>query len=74
MRYLISILSLFVISSISAQDTINQKDAQGLRQGKWIFYGKDRPESGISAEGKVEEGILLRIEVYKQGVCQPQEK
>lgn len=26
------------------------------KQGKWIYYGKDRPEAGIPAEGKVEEG------------------
>jgi antitoxin component YwqK of YwqJK toxin-antitoxin module len=33
----------------------NQSDGKG-KQGKWIYYGKDRPESGIPAEGKVEEG------------------
>lgn len=37
------------------QDDINKKDANG-KQGKWIYYGKDRPEAGIPPEGKVEEG------------------
>lgn len=36
-------------------DTINQRDSNG-KQGHWIYYGRDRPESGIPANGKVEEG------------------
>jgi antitoxin component YwqK of YwqJK toxin-antitoxin module len=35
---------------------LNQKDRDGLKQGHWIYYGKDKPESGIPADGKVEEG------------------
>jgi len=35
---------------------INQKDDEGKKQGHWIYYGKDRPESGIADSGKVEEG------------------
>lgn len=38
------------------QDGTGTKDAQGRKQGKWIYYGKDRPDSGIPPEGKVEEG------------------
>ena len=26
------------------------------KNGHWVYYGKDRPESGIPPEGKVEEG------------------
>jgi len=34
----------------------NQKDAQGRKQGFWILWGKDKPEKGYPAEGKIEEG------------------
>lgn len=37
-------------------DKINQKDAAGKKQGKWIYYGKDRPQEGYPLEGKIEEG------------------
>jgi antitoxin component YwqK of YwqJK toxin-antitoxin module len=37
-------------------DKINQKDSQGRKQGKWIYYGKDRPQEGYPADGKIEEG------------------
>lgn len=36
-------------------DTLNRSDENG-KQGHWVFYGADRPESGIPPEGKVEEG------------------
>jgi antitoxin component YwqK of YwqJK toxin-antitoxin module len=38
-------------------DKINQKDAQGKKQGKWVYFGKDRPAEGYPADGKVEEGV-----------------
>lgn len=38
------------------QDGKGQVDAQGRKQGRWVYYGKDRPDSGIPPEGKVEEG------------------
>lgn len=34
----------------------NQKDENGNNQGYWIFYGKDLPERGSPADGKIEEG------------------
>lgn len=40
-------------------DTLNQKDAEGRKQGHWIYYGTDRPESGIAQDGKVEEGSYV---------------
>ena len=46
--------SLFHIHK--TQDEINKKDAEGKKQGKWIFFGKDRPAEGYPAEGKIEEG------------------
>lgn len=39
-------------------DTLNRSDENG-KQGHWIFYGADRPESGIPPEGKVEEGNFV---------------
>ena len=35
---------------------INKTDVEGKKQGKWIYYGKDRPDLGYPMEGKVEEG------------------
>lgn len=35
---------------------INQRDDNGRKQGKWIYFGKDRPTSGFPNEGKIEEG------------------
>lgn len=61
------ILSLFFVfvglffSSIAGIDPdqggeINQKDAQGRKQGVWVYFGKDRPTAGYPADGKIEEG------------------
>jgi len=47
-------------------DNINKKDEQGRKQGKWIIYGKDRPESGIPANGKIEEGKY--VDDRKEGI------
>jgi antitoxin component YwqK of YwqJK toxin-antitoxin module len=51
--------ALSLDGEIAQQDEskkINQKDKNGLKQGYWIYYGKDRPEAGIPPSGKVEEG------------------
>lgn len=59
-------LSNFAFSVGLDQDgPINQKDAKG-KQGKWIYFGKDRPELGIPATGKVEEGKF--VDDRKEGV------
>lgn len=42
--------------SIVQDDKINQKDAAGKKQGRWIYFGKDRPQEGYPMEGKIEEG------------------
>lgn len=52
--------------STDQDDKINQKDDQGRKQGKWIIYGKDRPETGIPATGKVEEGKY--VDDRKEGI------
>ena len=33
-----------------------QRDANGFKNGYWIFYGKDFPARGYAAEAKLEEG------------------
>ncbi len=38
---------------------INKTDEEGRKQGKWVYFGKDRPESGFPADGKIEEGPYI---------------
>jgi antitoxin component YwqK of YwqJK toxin-antitoxin module len=54
---------VFCASYVHAQ---NKKDVHGKRTGKWIYTGADKPSSGISKTGKVEEGIYL--EGRKEGI------
>lgn len=35
---------------------INVTDANGKKQGKWVYFGKDRPDLGFPVDGKIEEG------------------
>lgn len=59
MKQLIYIACFLFFSNGFGQDTLNHVDANGKKQGHWIYYGKDRPESGIPLEGKVEEGNYI---------------
>ncbi len=59
MKQLIYIAFLVFYSNGFGQDTLNVTDQDDKKQGHWIFYGKDRPESGIPLEGKVEEGNYI---------------
>ena len=43
-------------SMLIQDDKLNKTDGDGKKQGKWIYYGKDRPEEGYPAAGKIEEG------------------
>lgn len=43
-------------ASHTQDDKINQKDSEGKKQGRWIYFGKDRPQEGYPADGKIEEG------------------
>ena len=52
-HFLLYILLLFSVS-LSAQDTINQIDANGLKQGYWITYYKEKPEQ-IKEEGRYKD-------------------
>jgi antitoxin component YwqK of YwqJK toxin-antitoxin module len=45
-----------VLAEYNQDEKINQKDGEGKKQGRWIYFGKDRPQEGYPAEGKVEEG------------------
>ena len=36
----------------------NKKDKEGKRTGKWVFSGNDKPNSGVSPNGKAEEGYF----------------
>lgn len=64
--FFLSLMPLGWSSPLNDQDGLNQKDAEGRKQGKWIYYGKDRPESGIPATGKVEEGKY--VDDRKEGI------
>ncbi|HIP35958.1 MAG TPA: hypothetical protein EYG85_03795 [Crocinitomix sp.] len=56
--YSIEKLNNTVLSNeiVQGDGEINKKDAQGRKQGYWIIFGKDKPEKGYPAEGKIEEG------------------
>lgn len=48
--------SSFAFTIDDQGDPVNQKDKDGLKQGNWVFFGKDRPQAGFPEEGKIEEG------------------
>lgn len=57
MKIYLSILFIFLQIMVYCQvDTLNQIDENGLKQGYWIYFGKDRPDSHYSNDAKVEEG------------------
>ena len=51
------LMALMCLSVVG--DGVNQKDGEGRKQGKWIYFGKDRPQEGYPSEGKIEEGSYL---------------
>lgn len=65
----------FSFNQNTDQPEINQKDAEGKKQGKWVYFGKDRPAEGIPSDGKIEEGTFVDdrkegfwIKFYQDGV------
>lgn len=58
MKFCFVILAFCFIANIcfAQSDSVNRKDAAGLKQGYWIFYGKDLPERDYCYTCKVEEG------------------
>jgi antitoxin component YwqK of YwqJK toxin-antitoxin module len=37
----------------------NKRNSSGKREGKWVFTGKDLPQTGVSKDTKVEEGYYV---------------
>lgn len=63
---LLFFLSLGVLSSAQSDnkddepvDPINRVDENGLKQGYWVFLGKDQPEKGYPIDGKISEGEFI---------------
>lgn len=54
--FLLGNQQLLAVQVSDQNDNINQRSADGKKQGKWIYYGKDRPTEGFPAKGKIEEG------------------
>ncbi len=55
----IAFLFVFVQANASVfdqEDDVNKVDNKGRKQGRWIYFGKDRPSAGYPDEGKIEEG------------------
>lgn len=40
-------------------EPLNQVDENGLKQGVWVYFGKDQPEKGYPMDGKISEGGFL---------------
>lgn len=59
-------IPITLIGRSQTADTLNRRDELGRKQGHWIYYGKDRPESGVLPEGKVEEGNY--VDDRKEGI------
>ena len=74
MKYFILLTLLSITSLTFANDLItsahlnfieqeeepkNFTDTEGKKQGPWLYLGKDKPEKGYPAEGKIEEGPYL---------------
>jgi hypothetical protein len=59
LRFSIFFYLILPFVAISQNDTLNQRDKNDLKQGYWIYYGKDRPTAGFPSEGKIEEGKYI---------------
>jgi antitoxin component YwqK of YwqJK toxin-antitoxin module len=44
---------------LSGKDTINRADAEGKKQGKWVYFGRHKPGMCYQADQKAEEGKYL---------------
>lgn len=53
------IVLLFFLGSVSCGFSQNVIVIERPKEGYWITYGKDRPQSGIAPDGKVEEGFYV---------------
>ena len=60
MRKQIALLLLLTLPyMVIGQETINHVDTSGLKQGKWVYYGKDRPTAGFPEDSIIEEGNYI---------------
>lgn len=62
--YALTVFLIFTVSfsfalQIQKERNLNKIDRKGLRQGKWIILGKDRPEKGFPLDGKIAEGTFV---------------
>jgi antitoxin component YwqK of YwqJK toxin-antitoxin module len=46
----------FELDPVTKKDTINLIDFKGMKQGRWIVYGKSHPDTCYARTSKVEEG------------------
>lgn len=47
----------YEIDPVSKKDTINIIDFKGMKQSRWIVYGKNKPDTCYTRTSKVEEGV-----------------
>ena len=60
LSFLILLFTLVGHSTCFTQnDTLNQRDENGMKQGYWIYYGTDLPEKGYQDSAKIFEGSFL---------------
>lgn len=50
------LMTPYARAEFNQDDKLNQKDQTGKKQGRWVYLGKDRPQEGYPADGKIEEG------------------
>jgi len=55
----ITLICLLQSASLLAQDTVNVVGPDGKAVGYWIHLGKEQPDKGYPAEGKMSEGRYL---------------
>ncbi|MEN9743439.1 MAG: hypothetical protein RLZZ65_1244 [Bacteroidota bacterium] len=63
LRTIIGLFCLFLSFSLNAQ---NKRNASGKREGKWVYTGKDMPQTGVGKDVKIEEGYY--VNGRKQGL------
>lgn len=47
----------YEIDPVNKKDTINIIDFRGMKQSRWIVYGKSKPDTCYARTSKVEEGV-----------------
>lgn len=64
--YIAVVLTFSSVIGLAQSDTLNRTDENGIKQGYWIYYGKDKPGKGYPMDGKVMEGPF--VDDRKEGV------